>query len=151
MFRQQSGYRRPVESAPGASRQPERCPPQPADPQAVRHHPHDTAGKVLLPSLASNEVKRRGSGQRVSFSICQSLKVRSVYIAVFFTISLYCLACRAFKKQNKHFLHFVLAALKVLLLYCQLRNFCICACVCTWTLTYCRIFASHFTLFNLVC
>lgn len=124
MFRQQSGYRPPVESAPGASRQPERSPPQPADRPAVRHHPQDTAGKVLLPSLASNKEKSRGSGQRVSFSICQSLKVHSVYIACFFTISLYCLACRAFKKQNKHFLHFVLAALKVLLLYCQVHNLC---------------------------
>lgn len=75
--------------------------------QTGRHHPQDISGKVLLPSLTSNKKKRQGSGQCVSFSICQSLKVHSIYIACFFIISLYRLACRAFKKQNKHFFHFV--------------------------------------------
>lgn len=108
--------------------QPENFPAPKSSSAGCSAPPQDRSGKVQLPSLISNNQKWRGNGHCVSFPIRQSLKAHSVYIASFSRISLCRLACKAFQKQNKHFFHFALAALKVLLLYCQVPNLFMCAC-----------------------
>lgn len=75
-----SGYHAPVECSWGE--QTARA--LPYTEQAVWIHPQDVSRKALLPSLTSYTKKRQASGQCVSFSICQSPKVYSIYIACFF-------------------------------------------------------------------
>lgn len=112
--------------------------------------PATRPGKCYHPVWLATRKKRRGSGQRASFSICQSLKVHSVYIACFSQFHFIVWPAEHFKSKTNT--SFILFWLHSRCSYSIAKYvICVCACMCTWTLTYCRIFASHFTLFNLVC